>query len=100
MYNQDMKPKIDVAHLAKLANLPLSPKLKQKLETELEQTLNYVSKISQVKTDHITATHQVTSLYNVFRSDVIDRTRLLTQKEALSQAKRTHNGYFVVTTIR
>lgn len=100
MYNQGMKPKIDVVHLAKLSNLPLSSKLKQKLETGLKQTLIYVSKVSQIETKNIPATHQITKLTNVTRPDVIDTSRQLSQIAALSQAKRTHNGYFVVKAIR
>jgi len=38
-------------------------------------------------------------LKNVTREDKIDETRMLSQKEALSQAKKTHKGFFVVPAV-
>jgi Asp-tRNA(Asn)/Glu-tRNA(Gln) amidotransferase C subunit len=33
---------------------------------------------------------------NVLREDVVEEKRMFTQEEALSNAKKTHQGFFVV----
>lgn len=89
--------KIDVNHVAKLANLPLTPSEKVKFDKQLSETLSYVEKLSSINTDKIEPTSQVTGLENVTRRD--ETTPALTQEKALSNAKSTHNGLFKVKTI-
>jgi aspartyl-tRNA(Asn)/glutamyl-tRNA(Gln) amidotransferase subunit C len=87
----------DVKHIARLANLPLSSKLLAIIPSQLSKVINLVNKLQEVDTSHVEPTSQVTGLTNVTREDVI--TPSLSQKEALSSARRTHNGYFVVDAI-
>ncbi|MBI3559237.1 Asp-tRNA(Asn)/Glu-tRNA(Gln) amidotransferase subunit GatC [Candidatus Gottesmanbacteria bacterium] len=61
--------------------------------------MEIVSKLQKIETKNVVPTSQVTGLTNVFREDVIETDRILTQSEALSNAKKTHNGYFVVPKI-
>lgn len=82
--------------IAALADLPLSPKQTVKFSSQLSIVLEYISKIQSLDTNGVTETSQVTGLTNVFREDIIDETRMLTQKQALSNAKHIHNGYFMV----
>lgn len=89
-----MKPKIDVAHTAKLANLSLSDNEMQTFETQLSDILALVEKLSEVNTDGIKETSQVTGLENIRREDATHPS--LTQELALSNAKKSHNGQFVV----
>jgi aspartyl-tRNA(Asn)/glutamyl-tRNA(Gln) amidotransferase subunit C len=86
----------DVAHVAKLANLPIPVSAQPKLQIQLESILEYVAAVQSAKTDGVEETSQVTGLANVWREDKIDTTRTLTQEEALSNAQSTHKGYFMV----
>lgn len=86
--------KIDVKHIAKLANLPLKDSEIPKFEKQLSQVLMYVDKLKEVDTKNTEQTSQVTGLENVLREDKAKQS--LTQEEALSNAKNQHNGFFQV----
>lgn len=85
--------------LAKLTNVPLTPKEVTILDDQFNSTLDTISTLNELDTQNIEATPQVTDLNNVYREDVIDSTRTFTQKQALSNATKTHNGYFVVEAV-
>lgn len=89
----------DVKHIAKLANLNLSDAQIDKITPQFTSVLDLVSKIQKLNTENVPETSQVTGQENVFREDVVDNKRILTQDEALSNAKNKHNGYFVVNAI-
>ena len=89
--------KIDVPHVAKLANLPLKPEEKDKFEKQLSEILSYVEKLKEVNTKNVEMTSQVTGLENVTRED--NTIPSLTQEEALSVTKSQHNGSFKVKAI-
>ncbi|PWU23573.1 Asp-tRNA(Asn)/Glu-tRNA(Gln) amidotransferase GatCAB subunit C [Candidatus Cerribacteria bacterium 'Amazon FNV 2010 28 9'] len=84
------------AHIAHLANLPLTPDQIEKYAPQLNSVLEYTQQASMLSTDGVAETSQVTGLENILREDVVERSRMFTQEEALSNAHRTHNGYFVV----
>lgn len=86
--------KFDITHVAKLANLPLTDDEKKKLETQLEETVQYVEGLEKVDTKEVEPTSQVTGLENITRDDEIKPS--LTQEEALQNAKSTYNGFFKV----
>ncbi|MEX2007617.1 MAG: Asp-tRNA(Asn)/Glu-tRNA(Gln) amidotransferase subunit GatC [Candidatus Levyibacteriota bacterium] len=90
--------KIDVKHIAKLANLTISPEEEPKLEKQLEEILSYFDKLKEVDTSGIEETSQVTGLENVTREDAI-RDCTISQKEAISGSKSTHNGLFKVKAV-
>lgn len=71
---------MDVKHVAKLANLPLSDAELKKLEKDLENVLKLVDHIQDLDTSNIDPTSQVTGLTNATRPDVINAGRLLPQK--------------------
>ncbi len=89
--------KINIKHVAKLANIPISEEEEKKLAQELESTLEHIERLSEIATDNVVPTSQVTGLENVFREDEICVS--LTQEEALKNAKKTYNGFFVVPAI-
>lgn len=89
--------KINVAHVAKLANLPLKPEEKMKFEKQLSETLSYIEKLNAVNTKCIDPTSQITGLENVTREDEVRPS--LTQEEALSGAKSQQNGFFKVKAV-
>jgi aspartyl-tRNA(Asn)/glutamyl-tRNA(Gln) amidotransferase subunit C len=89
--------KIDINHVAKLANLQLNPQEKEKFEKQLSETLTYVGKLSEIDTKGVETTSQVTGLENVIRTDEIKPS--LTQEEALSNTSSEHNEMFKVKAI-
>lgn len=89
--------KIDVGHVAKLANLPLKHGEKEKFGKQLSEVLSYIEKLKEVDTKNVETTSQVTGLENVTREDEISPS--LSQEEALSNAKSKHNGLFKVKAI-
>lgn len=89
--------KINVPHVAKLANLSLKPEEEIKFEKQLSDILTYVEKLKEVDTKNVETTSQVTGLENVTREDVAMPS--LTQEEVLSNAKSQHNGFIKVKVI-
>lgn len=89
--------KINVKHIAKLANLPLSEKEEKKFEKQLSEILSYFEKLKEVDTKKVEITSQVTGLENITREDKTSPS--LTQEEALSNSKNDHNGLFKIPKI-
>ncbi len=89
--------KIDVTHIAKLADLPITTKEKTKFENQLEETIKYVEELKKVDTKGVEPTSQVTGLENVTREDEAGPS--LSQDQALSNTKSKHNGLFKVNAI-
>lgn len=86
--------KIDIKHIAKLANLPLNEGEEKKFEHQLSQILTYVERLKEVKTDQVNETSQSTGLENGTRDDTTVKS--LSQDEALSNTSKTHKNMFVV----
>jgi len=86
--------KIDISHIATLANLQIKDNEKDKFTTQLSSVLEYIAKLGELDTTHVEPTSQVTGLENVLREDVSHPS--LTQDEAITPAKNKHNGYFAV----
>ncbi len=89
--------KIDVKHVAKLANLKVKDSDLPKFEKQLNEIVGYIEKLNEVDTEGVEITSQVTGLENVTRDD--KSTESLTQEEALSGSNKTHNGLFKVPAI-
>ncbi|MBI4089134.1 MAG: Asp-tRNA(Asn)/Glu-tRNA(Gln) amidotransferase subunit GatC [Candidatus Levybacteria bacterium] len=89
--------KINVLHVAKLANLPLKNEEIKKLEEQLSETLTYIEKLNSINTENIEPTSQVTGLENVARED--EPKPSLSQEEALSNTKSQHNGLFKIKAV-
>lgn len=60
-----------VAHIAKLARLTLTPAEEEKMAKELSSILQYVDMLGEVNTDDVAPTAQVTGLTNTLRDDVV-----------------------------
>ena len=86
--------KINVGHIAKLANLKLTDSETKTFEKQLEETLIYIESLNEVSTDKIDPTNHVTGLENITRKD--EASPSLSQDEALKNAKSKHNGMFKV----
>lgn len=89
----------DIQHIAKLANLVIDTNQYELFASQLTAILAFVSKLQNIPTKNVEPTAQVTGLANVYREDVVDESHMLSQKEALKNAKATHNGYFMVPSV-
>ena len=90
---------VDVSHLAKLSSLSVSDGLAAKLAAQFSDTLKVVKQLEELNTQNVKPTSQVTNTVNHFRKDVIDEDRLLSQSDALSNAKKTYKNFFVVPAV-
>ncbi len=61
----------DVLKLARLSRLRLTDDEAAEFEKEINEILGYVEMLSQVDTEDLKPTYQVTGLSNVFRSDEV-----------------------------
>lgn len=89
--------KIDVSHIAKLANLSLKKDEIEIYESQLSTIIDYIDKLKEVDTENVPETSQVTNLENVTKEDVTSPS--LSQDEALSNTENKHNGFFKVKAI-
>lgn len=89
--------KIDIDHVAKLANLRLSAQEKATFQKQLERVLAYVSKLNEVDTAKVEPIGHITGLENIGRVDIPAPS--LSQEQALANAPKTYNGLFVVDAI-
>lgn len=86
-----------VAHLANLARIALTPDEIQKLTGELGIILESIATVSQVATPDVPATSHPIPLANVFRADVVGET--LTPEQALAGAPERDGNRFKVSAI-
>jgi aspartyl-tRNA(Asn)/glutamyl-tRNA(Gln) amidotransferase subunit C len=89
--------KLDIKHIAKLANLPINQQEEKKLEEQLNETLNYIAILQEVDTKNVEPTAHVTGLENITREDKAGTS--LTQKQALSNARNITDGFFEVNAL-
>jgi aspartyl-tRNA(Asn)/glutamyl-tRNA(Gln) amidotransferase subunit C len=62
----------DVQHLAQLSSLQLEDGEAEALRVDLENILGYIEQLSELNTEGVEPTYQVTDLQNVWRDDVVD----------------------------
>jgi aspartyl-tRNA(Asn)/glutamyl-tRNA(Gln) amidotransferase subunit C len=88
-----------VAHIAQLANIPVTATEEETLAKGFTMTLGVIDQLSLINTENVEPMHQVTGLENIWRDDVVDTTRMFTQEQATQNAKRVHAGFIVVDQI-
>ncbi len=88
-----------VKHIAELANLPISDARAEQLQETLAQSLDVISNLQELDVSNTPQTHQVTETENVWRDDVVDTERMFSQAQALANAPKIHEGYFVVNQV-
>jgi aspartyl-tRNA(Asn)/glutamyl-tRNA(Gln) amidotransferase subunit C len=86
-----------VAHLANLARIDLSPEEIETLTADLVQIVDSVATVSAVATPDVPATSHPMPLTNVFREDVVRPS--LTVEQALSGAPERDGDKFRVPAI-
>jgi len=62
----------DVQRLAQLSSLQLDEQEAEALRVDLGNILGYIDQLSELNTDGVEPTYQVTDLQNVWRDDVVD----------------------------
>lgn len=84
-----------VEHIAKLSKLELTDPEKELYSEQLSDILGYVEQLSEVDTDDVEPTANITGLENVLRDDVIVPSGITHEDIALN-APKFENGSFVV----
>lgn len=100
MVSESMPPALDtaqVAHLASLARIALTPQEIEKLTGELGVIIDSIAKVSEVATADVPATSHPIPLTNVFRADIPGET--LTPEQALAGAPERDGDRFKVSAI-
>ena len=87
----------DVADLARLARIELTPDELAHLAPQLDAILEAVARVSEVAADDIPPTSHPLPLTNVFREDVV--VPCLTPEEALAAAPASEQQRFLVPKI-
>lgn len=66
----------DVQRLARLSNVRIEASEQQELAERIESILSYVEQLSELDTENIEPTYQVTGLKNVWVEDVVDQSEV------------------------
>ncbi len=85
--------------MSHLAKIPVTNKEEENFAEGFSKTLEVVDKLFDVNVDKVEPTHQVTGLENVLREDKVIEENMISQEDALSNAKNKHEGFFVVDQI-
>ncbi|MCE2527179.1 MAG: Asp-tRNA(Asn)/Glu-tRNA(Gln) amidotransferase subunit GatC [Actinomycetia bacterium] len=88
-----MPIKVDVAHVANLARLALSPEELDRYRQELGVILEHASRVQQVETSGIMPLSHPLGSSNVFRPD--EPYPSLDREEVLEMAPESRDGFFV-----
>lgn len=99
MRKKTLVSKDTVKQMVRLSNLKVDPKEQSYFTQQFNETLATINKLNRLDTKKVEGTSHVTGLSNVFREDKVEKKRMLTQKEALSNSKKTHKGYFLVKAV-
>lgn len=92
-----MSAEIDVAYVAKLARIALTPAEVEKFGAQLGALLEHVAALEKLPTADVAATAQVVPSVNVTRDDVV--VPCLPRETVLSAAPQREGAYFRVPRI-
>ena len=87
----------EVAHVARLARLSLSPEELERMRSQLSNILEYIELLQEVDITGVEPTAQVTGLATVLRPDAV--TERLTREQALANAPEQRDGMFRVRAV-
>ena len=88
-----------VERIAHLAQIPITDLEKTSLAEAFSTTLTVIDNLAQVAIAGVEPTHHVTGLVNITREDVVDEERMFSQTQALANAPKSYQGFFVVPRI-
>ena len=84
-----------VEHIARLSKLELTSDEKKKYSEQLSSVLEYVNQLSEVDTDGVEPTANVTGLTNVFREDSVKESGII-HEDIKKNAPKFENDSFIV----
>ena len=79
-------------HVAELARIRLSEEEIRKFIPQLNETLEFFSKLKEINTENIKSSFQPVELKNIMREDKEEK--CLSQDDALSLTEHKKDGYF------
>ena len=82
----------EIKHLADLARLKLNEKEIKKYQGQLEEILNYVAQLQEIKMEKVEACSGGHNLKNIFQEDKAEKRDLKDSQELISQSIETENG--------
>lgn len=85
---------IDVAYIAKLAKLELTPGETERFSADLNQVLGYVAQLEKWDTSHVEPMYHPLPVFDAVRPDVPGQS--LSNEEALANAPEEEEGQFRV----
>lgn len=88
---------IDVAHVAQLARLNLTPEETKLFQEQLRRVLEYAEKLREPDASEVETPACPAAIHDVLRED--ERRPWFTAEEALSNAPRQANDLFVVSKV-
>lgn len=86
-------------HLVKLANLSVTDGEAEQLRSALQDTLTIIDTLSNLDITQLESNLHVSRKTTITRSDTVSIHTSFTQQQALANAVRVHDGYFVVPRI-
>ena len=86
-----------IVKVAKLARINIPSEKISQFSKQLQPILEHFESLSKVDTTGVIPTYQTTGLHTILREDVVDTNRMFTQKQALFNAPKSSNGYFVTS---
>lgn len=89
--------KEEILRLASLSKLDLNDSEVRDLESKLSKTISFIENLQEIDTSKIVV--DADTRKNVFRNDEVDSKRQFSQEEALANAAKTRDGFFVVDRI-
>jgi len=84
----------EVAYVARLARLSLSPEHMERMTRDLNSILEYAARIGELKTDDVPPTAHILPVSNVTREDTVQPSYPV--EEVLANAPQRRAGSFVV----
>jgi len=88
---------LDVAYVAQLARLHLTPEETELFQKQLSDVLLYAEKLNEVNVEGVEAAAHAVPIFNVLRED--KASDWFTPAQALSNAPRQANSLFIVTKV-
>ena len=89
-----MPVEIDIAHVARLARLDLSPEEMDTYRSQLGDILEHAAQVQSLEGDPSTESEHPLGFVNAYREDEVAPS--LDRDEVLEQAPESEDGYFVV----
>ncbi len=88
---------LDIAYVARLARLNLTPEETALFQRQLVQVLEHAARLNEVNVAGVESAAHALPMFNVFREDAPRDSQ--TQEEALRNAPHSANGLFIVTKV-